>query len=159
MKNSFKIIGYLLIILALTDFVLGTFLNIDITGYRRSPLLIGGLGSLFIYLSGLFKPKDIKELGDNVISKIASLYIDGTKYDGKIYITSEYLKFDGNSKLNSKNINIFYKDILSMEETKKLRAKGFKIKMIENIEYSILMFGFNKVSKIIIDYYEQHKSN
>ena len=155
MKNGFKIFGYLLIILALTDFTLGTFLKIDITGYPKSPLIISGLGVVFIYLSSLFKPKDIEGLGDNVISKMASLYIDDAKYDGKIYITPEYLKFEGNKIFNSENINIYYKDISSMEETKNLGVKGFKIKTNDNIEYSILMFGFKKVSKIILDYYEK----
>ena len=95
-KKILKNVSYVLYILAIIDFCLGIFFNIDITGVFWSPLAFGVLGFLLgnaaIYL---VKPENLSQTLDGTIEKSVTLYDNFSNENGKLYVSTDKIIFDG----------------------------------------------------------------
>ncbi len=116
MKGLFRLASFLLFFLAVVDFVLVKFIEINITGHSwTSGVFFLGAAVLQLVNTHLLKPKGL-ELGDDSITKYVSLYGVLDKDDGKLYITRKKMVFDGGKT----PITIDYNEIKTIEKTKVL---------------------------------------
>lgn len=90
-----KIVAWIFYALALADFVLGTFLGVDITGVAWSPAAFGIVGVLFEYYSRASQSsdKEIKD-GESTLTFVASWHHGFLKTGtGRLIIGSETAEF------------------------------------------------------------------
>ena len=95
-KKILKIISYILYALSVIDFCFGNFFNIDLTGVSWSPIAFVILG-FFASKAGvyLFKPESLSQALDGTIEKSVSLYEGFTNNEGKLYVSTDKIIFDG----------------------------------------------------------------
>jgi len=149
MKILIRTLSLLLITLGLTDFILAEFFDIyttDVFSYSGdisngdlkitywSPYILVVLGLVFYYINIHFlKPKNINITADS-ITKSVTRYQGISKEDGKLYVTSEKITFDG-----ADTIEINYEQITSVLKTRVLLFfPAIKINTV-NEKY---LFGF-----------------
>jgi hypothetical protein len=109
-----ELIAYVLYFLAGADFILGNFLGIDITGISISPIIFGGIGSLFMF----FHNQKMKANNENIINTIkfsisAVLIANNIQEDREVeYAINLFKNFKGEGNIISKKDDILKENYL-----------------------------------------------
>ena len=122
-----ELIAYLFYFLAAADFILGNFFRIDITGIPISPIIFGGIGSLFMF----FHNQKVKESNETIIDTIkfsisAVLIANNIQDDREVdYAINLFKNFKGEGNIKSKKDDILKENYLN-------ELSGFNLEFLLN---------------------------